>query len=190
MIDLAGPLGEEAAFKIRTEAFLLNVHAFDEVLVRPLSPLSEDSTHLGTSHGVHCIASDSALSSLEGTVRSPGSEVSLIISSMYSLVEESIHELLLLALHVLQLSDVLALSSDAVVGFVKLILRSRSVLIKVLLILLHVHGSHVGVLIHKVALEVFEQSLIILFESNLSAVCLLEGNFLTDNSNSSLLGHY
>lgn len=156
MIDFARPLGEQILFKSRTEVFLLDVHAFDKMLVRPFSPLSEDCAHLRASHRVHCIACDSALSFLEGTVSSPGSEVSLIISSMHSLVEESIHELLLLGLHVLQIFDVLTLSLDAILGFVKLFLRSRSVLVVVHLVLVHVHTSHVGILVNEPALELFK----------------------------------
>jgi hypothetical protein len=75
---------------------------------------------------------------------------------MHSLVEESIHELFLLGLHVLQVFDVLTLSLDAILGFVKLFLRSRSVLVVVHLVLVHVHTSHVGILVNEPALELFK----------------------------------
>lgn len=190
MVDLARPLGKHLTFQLRSVVFLVVLHALNEVLVRPLSPLTEDLSHLGTSHGVHGVASYSVLSLLVGHVRLPGSEVGEIISSMHSLVEESLHQFLLLGLGVLQILNLFALGGDAVMSLIQFILRPRGVLIKVLLIFLHVHRAHVGVLLHELVLELSEESLVVLFESHLSAVSFLENYFLADNGYVSLLGHH
>jgi len=166
------------------------LHALNEVLVRPLPPLSEDLSHLRTSHGVHGVASNSVLSLLVGHVRLPGSEVGEVIRSMHSLVEEPLHQLLLLGLGVLQVLNLFALGGDVVMSLIELVLRPRSVLIKVLLIFLHIHSAHVGILLHELVLELSKESLVVLFKSHLSAVSLLEDYLLADNSDVSLLGHY
>jgi hypothetical protein len=65
---------------------------------------------------------------------------------MNSLIEEPLHEHLLLCLLRLQIFDFSAFGGDAIVSFIHLVLRSRSVFIVVLLILRHVHGAHLAVL--------------------------------------------
>lgn len=105
------------------------LHALLKVLMRPFSPLTEDCSHLGTPHRVHGIARNSVLSLLVSHIGFPDSEVGQIILSMYSLVEESLHELLLLGLSIYQVINFSALGGDAFVSLIKPVHRSRGVLV-------------------------------------------------------------
>jgi hypothetical protein len=91
MVNLSRPLDEHLGLEFGTVGFLIVLHTFHEVNVRPLSPSTEYLAHLRASQRVCGIARDSVLSQLEFDKISPGSESSHHQSAMYSLVEEFLH---------------------------------------------------------------------------------------------------